>query len=545
MPQGFLSMVLHSHLPFVRHPEHKHSLEEKWFFEAMLECYLPLLKIMENMRKDGINFRLTFSLSPTLLFMLEDELLSERFAGYMENLQNLSRREEERTSGDSVFSPLATMYRKYFDEMSAYYHENCGRRPVQVYRRLQNDGFIEVITTGITHGFLPLLDINRESVYAQIASAVNYYYELFGNIPRGIWLPECAFSYGIEDILEEQGIQYFITDTHGVLYASPRPKYGIYSPVITQNGVAVFGRDPESSKQVWSSQEGYPGDYNYREFYRDIGYDLDINYVGEHLHPPGFRGDTGIKYYRITGETLEYKEPYRPENAREKAAEHAGNFMFNREKQVEFLSGVMGRPPLIVAPYDSELLGHWWFEGPLWLDFLCRKMHYDQDNVRLITPGEYLDLGYPLQVSTPAPSSWGDKGYYEVWLNGSNDWLYRHLHRAAKDMVDIATMYPNANGIMERAIKQAGRELILAQSSDWPFIMTVDTMVEYAHERARKHLMRFRDLAGQVYNGNIEEEKLAVLESIDNVFPNLDYHLFQKLETTVPIEDQDILSTIR
>ncbi len=545
MPQGFLSIVLHSHLPFVRHPEHKHSMEEKWFYEAMLECYLPLLNIMEKMQNDAINYRLTISLSPTLMFMMEDELLSARFSKYMENLQNLARREEVRTAGDNTFQPLASMYRKYFDEISAYYHENCQRRPVQVYRRLQEDGLIEVITTTATHGFLPLLDLQRESVHAQVASAVDYYQELFGDSPRGIWLPECAYNYGMEEILEEHGIQYFISDTHGVLYASPRPKYGIYSPIITENGVAVFGRDAESSKQVWSSREGYPGDYSYREFYRDIGYDLDFDYINEHLHPPGFRSDTGIKYYRITGESLEYKEPYRPDIAAEKAAEHAGNFMFNREKQVEFLSGLMGRPPIVIAPYDSELLGHWWFEGPLWLDYLCRKMDRDQDNIKLITPGEYLDLGYPLQVSTPNASSWGDKGYYEVWLNGKNDWLYRHLHKAAEDMIEVATKYPDANGLMERALKQAARELLLAQSSDWPFIMTVETMVQYAHERANKHILRFRNLVEQIRDGNINEEKLSMLESIDNVFPRLDYRLFQKMETTIPIEAEKILSTIR
>lgn len=545
MPQGFLSIVLHSHLPFVRHPEHERSMEEKWFYEAMLECYLPLLNIMEKMKNDGINYRLTISLSPTLMFMMEDYLLSERFSAYMENLQKLARREEERTAGDPAFHPLACMYRKYFDEISTYYHENCGRRPVQVYRNLQEEGKLEVITTSATHGFLPLLDVHRESVYAQVACAVDYYHELFGEPPRGMWLPECAYDHGIEEILEEMGVQYFITDTHGVLYASPRPKYGIYSPIITENGVAVFGRDAESSKQVWSSREGYPGDYNYREFYRDIGYDLDFNYINEHLHPPGFRSDTGVKYYRITGESLDYKEPYRPEVAANKAAEHAGNFMFNREKQVEFLSGLMGRPPVIVAPYDSELLGHWWFEGPLWLDYLCRKMDCDQDTIKLITPGEYLDLGYPLQVATPNPSSWGDKGYYEVWLNGKNDWTYRHLHKAAKDMIDIATKYPDAHGLMERAITQAARELLLAQSSDWPFIMTVGTMVEYARERINKHLLRFRNLTEQIRGGNINEEQLSMLESIDNVFSRLDYHNFQKLDTTIPIETGQILSPIK
>ena len=179
--------------------------------------------------------------------------------------------------------------------------------------------------------------------------------------------------------------------------------------------------------------EGYPGDYCYREFYRDIAYDLPLEYIGPHLHPPGMRTDSGIKYYRITGDSLAHKEPYRPQEAREKAAEHAGNFMFNREQQVKYLSGLMSRPPLVVAPYDTELFGHWWFEGPRWLEAPAGKS--PMNRIRsLITP-DYLDL-----VTLAFPASvhdWGDKGYHEVWLNGSNDWLYRHLHRAAIDMVEL------------------------------------------------------------------------------------------------------------
>jgi len=210
--------------------------------------------------------------------------------------------------------------------------------------------------------------------------------------------------------------------------------------------------------------------------------------------------------------------------------------MFNREQQVRYLSTLMGRPPIIISPYDAELFGHWWFEGPQWLDYLFRKIAFDQPHVKLITPGEYLDLGYPLQLATPNPSSWGDKGYHEVWLNGSNDWLYRHLHKAAADMIRLATAHPEAEGLLERALRQAARELMLAQSSDWPFIMTAGTMVDYARSRAESHLVRFRTLARQIDEGAIDAEWLKGLEEADNVFPQLDYRLYRDFKTTVPVD---------
>ena len=535
MAQGFLALILHAHLPYVRHPEHEHSLEEKWFFEAITECYIPLLMVFEGMRNNGIDFRITFSLSPTLLAMLEDPLLQDRYRHYLQGLQELARLEEERTAGDAAFAPLARLYRSHFDSAAAYF-DRYESRLVGAFRKLAQENYLELITTASTHAYLPLLQLQPESIYAQIANALQYHKALFGEAPRGLWLPECAFDHGLEEITGELGVQYFITATHGLLYASPRPKYGVYSPILTRNGTAVFGRDAETSKQVWSAQEGYPGDYDYREFYRDIGYDLPLEYIGPHLHPPGMRSDTGIKYYRITREGLDYKEPYNPERAREKAALHAGNFMFNREQQVRYLSGVMGRPPIVISPYDAELFGHWWFEGPQWLDYLCRKIACDQPYLKLITPGEYLDLGYPLQLATPNPSSWGDKGYHEFWLNGSNDWLYRHLHRAAAEMIELATAHPDAEGLQERALCQAARELMLAQSSDWPFIMTSGTMVDYALGRVENHLLRFRNLLGQIRGGSIDAGWLKSLEEADNIYPHLDYRLYQSFETTVPVE---------
>jgi 1,4-alpha-glucan branching enzyme len=543
MVKGYLAFIFHSHLPYVRHPEYDQSLEEKWFFEAITECYIPLIRVFQGLNKDNINYSVTFSLSPTLLSMMEDPFLQDRYAAYLGKLQQLARREEDRTASDPVFSPLARMYRERLEYTSYLFNDKYGRRLVNAFKELQDSGHIELITSAATHGYLPLLGIQKESIYAQIAAGIEYYQMIFGKAPKGIWLPECGYDPEMEEILSELGLYYFITATHGVLYASPRPKYGVYSPILTPGGLAAFGRDPETSHQVWSSKEGYPGDYNYREFYRDIGYDLELDYIGEFLHPAGMRGNTGFKYYRITGPT-NHKEPYNLQWAAEKAAEHAGNFMFNRERQVEYYGEIMDRPPLVVAPYDAELFGHWWFEGPLWIDKLCRLIA-ENKQIKMITPNQYLELGYPLQVSVPNPSSWGDKGYHEVWLNGKNDWLYRHLHKAADKMIALATNFPRAEDILKAALNQAARELLLAQSSDWPFIITSGTMDMYARSRVTSHLVRFLKLERQIWENNIDVSWLRHLEATDNLFPHLDYRLFQNLKETVPVEKEKLTAVSR
>src|SRR5208337_213096 len=292
------------------------------------------------------------------------------------------------------------------------------------------------------------------------------------------------------------------------------------------SNVAALARDTESSKQVWSAVEGYPGDYNYRDFYRDVGFDLDYDYIKPHLHQTGIRSLLGIKYYKITGRT-DHKVPYEPQVALAKAAEHAGNFMFNREKQVEWLSGSMdGRPPIIVAPYDAELFGHWWFEGPEWINFLIRKTVFDQNTVRLITPMEYLAENPKCQVAAPTGSSWGHMGYAEVWLDGSNDWIYPHLHKAADRMIELAQTFPKAEGLLKRALNQAAREVLLAQSSDWAFIMKAGSHVEYAVMRTTEHVLRFIRLYQDIKGNCVDEAWLADIEYKDNIFPHIDYKVY-------------------
>ncbi len=291
------------------------------------------------------------------------------------------------------------------------------------------------------------------------------------------------------------------------------------------SGVAAFGRDPETTRQVWRSIEGYPGDFDYREFYRDIGYDLDFDTIKPYLPAGGIRANTGIKYYRITGKT-EHKEPYVRSRALRKAAVHAANFLSNREKQVELLASGMDRLPVIVAPYDAELFGHWWFEGPDWLDRFVRLAAADRTTFRLLTPAEYLDLLPLNQVCVPAASSWGYNGYNEVWLNGSNDWIYPHLHRAAGLMTDLARQAPGARGVKRRALNQAARELLLAQSSDWAFILKAGPHAAYAVKRVRAHLARFLRLAHQIQDGQIDEGRLLQLEAGDCIFPELDYRVY-------------------
>jgi 1,4-alpha-glucan branching enzyme len=516
---GYLSIILHAHLPFVRHPEHEKFLEESWLFEAITESYLPLLQVMNGWHRDGMEARLTLTLSPTLCAMLRDPLLVDRYTRHLDTLIELADKETHRTHWDSAFQELAGMYHKRFIAARETYLA-CNRDLVAAFRRLQDLGKLEIITTAATHGLLPLMANHPPVIRAQILVARDHYRECFGCDPRGIWLPECAYFEGVEKILQEANLRWFVVDCHGLLHAHPRPRYGVFAPIFTPNGIAVFGRDLETSRQVWSRTEGYPGDARYRDFYRDIGFDLDFDYVKPHLPSPDHRGFTGMKYYRITGGQAE-KQVYDHRAALEAADGHAGHFLKARMEQIEQLAGILDRPPLILAPYDAELFGHWWYEGPEFLDLFVRKAYYDQKVFELITPEQYLRRHPTNQIATPSPSSWGEEGYWRVWLNEKNEWIYPHQQIAQERMTELVKKFPRPDALTSRALKQAGRELLLAQASDWPFILRTNTSPDYARKRVKGHLWHFNSIYHQLMTRKLDEKWLSDLESRDNIFPEI------------------------
>ncbi|MEO6036374.1 MAG: 1,4-alpha-glucan branching protein domain-containing protein [Verrucomicrobiota bacterium] len=519
--QGYLALVLHAHLPFVRHPEHEKFLEENWLFEAITETYIPLIQKMDGWLRDGMETRLTLTLSPTLCSMLLDPLLQERYLRHLDGLIELAEKEIHRTHWESTIHPLAWMYHHRFTTVRDTYIA-YGKNLVGAFRKFQEQGKLEIITTAATHALLPLMADHPECIRAQILVARDHYRSCFGCDPRGIWLPECAYLDGVENFLREANIRWFIIDTHGILHARPRPRYGVYAPIFTPNGLAAFGRDLDSARQVWSREEGYPGDVRYRDFYRDIGFDLDFDYIRPYLASAEHRGFTGIKYHQITGGSSE-KLPYQRDAALKITAEHAQHFLDARIAQVQHLAGILGREPMILSPYDAELFGHWWYEGVEFLDYFMRKACYDQKTIALTTPNEYLRKSPTQQVATPSASSWGEEGYWRVWLNDTNEWIYPHLHAAQSRMISLARKFSSPTPLEERALRQAARELLLAQSSDWPFILRTGTSPDYARKRLKDHLLRFISLHEQLTATKIDEAWLAQIEAMDNIFPEVNF----------------------
>ncbi|GAB4168209.1 MAG: DUF1957 domain-containing protein [Terrimicrobiaceae bacterium] len=525
MPNGYLALLLHAHLPFVRHPEYEEFFEEDWLFEAITETYIPLLKILRQLAAEKVPVRLTFTLSPSLCAMLNDPLLRQRAARYLHRGVELAAREVERTASDAATNSLACFYRDRLTEARDFYTKEIQSDILGAFAQLQADGLIEIITCAATHGFLPLMEAYPEAMRAQILIGRDYHRSCFGSDPTGIWLPECAYVPGVARFLVEANLRWFVIDAHGLMYGQPRPRFAIYAPCFTPAGPAAFARDRDSSRQVWSAREGYPGDPAYRDFYRDIGSDLPEEYLHRVLPDTGHRRPTGIKYHRITGR--EPKELYRRDWAMGAADSHAGHFLQSRVDQITHLRSILPIPPVVLAPFDAELFGHWWYEGPEFLNLFLRKAAYDQDSFSFLTPTDYLARHPTQQIVAPSSSSWGNKGYWEVWLDRCNSWIYPHLHAAARRMTESARRFAKSRSqFIQRTLRQMARELLLAQSSDWAFLMKTGTASDYATRRTKDHILRFNKLFNNLETRTRDEEFLKQCESTDNIFPDLEWRYY-------------------
>ena len=563
---GHLALILHAHLPFVRHPEHEHFLEEEWFFEAVTESYIPLLRMMQRLIDERVPFKLTMSITPTLCAMLQDELLCERYVRHLDLLIDLAAREQKRNRNHPQLRELADFYFKIFRETRRFFVDEYKCDLLTSFRKLRETGVLEIIASAATHGLLPLLqepvvaegaDLGAPAfcpsaprstpvgtaVRAQILIGRDVYADLFGAEAAGFWLPECAYGPALESILQQANIRWFVLDAHGLLFGTPRPCRSIYAPCYTPAGPAAFARDRDSSRQVWSAQGGYPGDPAYREFYRDAGFDLPWEHLGAVGH--GTRKFSGVKYHRITGPGDE-KELYDPVVAEEVAEAQALHFLEERRRQIREVTRARF-DPIVVVPFDAELFGHWWFEGPRFLEFFIRQVANETD-FHLSTPSEYLAANPTQQIIEPAASTWGENGYFEVWLNPSNAWIYPQLHIAAQRMSEVARKYAGdiagqpgkhsglasedaAGGapalrFADRVLKQLARELLLTQSSDWAFLIKTGTAREYATKRTIDHLSRFNRLHDQLVTNNVDEEFLRECELRDNLFPNVNWRYY-------------------
>lgn len=527
--KGYISFVLHAHLPFIHHPEYDYFFEENWFFQAITDCYIPLLKIFDKLHQDEMVFRITFSLSPTLISMLENKGLQDRYVRHLQNLIELSKAEAQFAENSEKQKELARYYHKHFKDCLNYFKKKKGQLTKE-FVKLHKKGCLELITTAATHALLPLYQSTPESIMAQIQIGRDLFQEKTGLSPEGIWLPECGYCEGLEKYIKKAGYEYCFLDSSSVEYASPNIAKNSYRVIQFENGVKAMTRDPYTSHQVWSAESGYPSDSDYREYHRDLTDHSDTAHVAKFTNYFRHRCQSGLKYWSIE-EKNGQKLFYDIERAEKKAKHHAREFLLEKRNQIRNIHEE-GQEFLITAPFDAELFGHWWHEGPIWLEEVIRLSN-SQGDLEIASASRFSDqLTCPVNIQ-PRGATWGKNNNFEHWVNPTNDWIYPRLFQALKSFQALLDNISEESitDEMDRALKQAARSLLLAQSSDWAFMIRTGNTKEYAFKRVKDSLARYQFLEHSIKINEISNRKLQALEIMDDIFPEIDYHLLKKNPT--------------
>ncbi len=522
------SFMLHSHIPYCR-KSGVWPAGEEWLFEAMNETYIPLLRVLRQFKLDHIRPRLMIGVVPILAEQLADEYMKNRFTQYLEDKIRRAAGDVERFRGDEPRRRVAEYWLNRFQVHSQAYRVDFYRDILGTLKWLQDEGLIEVLTSAATHGFLPLME-QDSSVFAQVRLGVETYRKYFGRNPRGFWLPECAYRpaewshrekrwrKGIDDWLAGEGIEYFFVENVGLTraefvenrYGEPRPACdrGYRLP----SGVAVFGRNEATGRQVWSPQGGYPGDPAYLEFHRKDGV-------------------SGLHYWQVTGQNE--KEVYLPENAAERARVHAAHLVsLLKQEGAGIQDRVREAPPVIVSPYDCELFGHWWHEGPLWIDCLFRTLA-GEESVQSLSLGDVADrYGTTFSRVKMGPSSWGLNADFTVWQNPDHGWIWPYINSCSREFENVLEKAGPGDGRSPRILNQMAREILLMQGSDWPFLLFTAQAKEYANQRFHRHHQNFQKLlwaAKDLSDGSrLSDQELMSMEEVDRVWPELELQAFKE-----------------
>ncbi|HEY0868023.1 MAG TPA: 1,4-alpha-glucan branching protein domain-containing protein [Fimbriimonas sp.] len=559
MPVGRFLLCLHSHMPYVlSHGKSPHGTD--WINESTAECYLPLLHALDRLHREGIKPRWTVNMTPILAEQLEDPSFKDGFEDYCQQKIDfaISDAKNFERQGPLWMQGLACFWQRQYTRALVQFKHQWGRSVIEGFRFFQDQGCIEVITSGATHGYQPLLGTD-ESCVAQVRLGKEVYRKHFGQDPRGIWLPECAYRprydwkspvgqnevawprMSTDEILKQEGFEYFFIDSHMIRGGHPLGTYAANFPQLAElfarssryftppteyrseyehyllpTGETVFARDPETTVKVWSGEAGYPGDPQYLEFHKQL-------YPGR------------LRYWRISENKadLGQKQPYDPYAAFESIQNHAADMVNVLKGTLARYRGQADRVGTLTAMYDTELFGHWWWEGPEFLYELARNLHHDGE-IPMVSGGDVLDAEPARHMITMPEGSWGEGGYHYIWLNDDNAWTWEKLYPVERKLRQMARDY--ADGPAREVVVQAAREMLLAEASDWQFLISTFSARDYAEIRFQDHIDRFDRLAAIAdrihLGGSMTAEEVAFLRDCqlkDAPFQDLDLSLWRPI----------------
>jgi 1,4-alpha-glucan branching enzyme len=430
---GDLAIVLHSHMPYVE-GFGTYPFGEEWLFDAVVRSYLPVLEVARD---------LTLTVTPVLADQLEDAGARERLRRFLVDFRIGSAEADLADVDDELKPATAAEVERYARALELL--DVAGGDPLAPFQRAAGEGRVTLAASSATHALLPLLATDA-GLRLQLDAGIRSHRRRFG-WGGGFWLPECAYEPGLEWALAREGVEWFPVDQS----AHEEPLDAL-RPVATEAGPVALPIDWEAISWLWDLR-GYPSDPAYAQF------------DGKSLR--------GMRLWRVGG------GEYDPAEAAAAARRQADEFLAAIAARLRRYTAERGRRGLVVFAIDTELLGHWWSEGPQWLSTVLDGAA--AAGVRLVTVPEALEDHEPERRPLHR-ASWGEDKDFSTWDSppvADLAWAGRRM--------ELRLLHAMRGGLRGPRAERAARELLAAQASDWAFLDRRGQAGDYAWQRATDH----------------------------------------------------------
>lgn len=486
---GRLAIVLHSHSPWLL-GHGSWPVGEEWLRQAWAQAYLPLVQLLRNRAERGERDLLTVGITPVLAAQWDepDSVHEQRRWLADWRIRAAGKGIQAVANSDSVASAEAQRQHRAALAMEMEFDAHWSAGGSAALRPLVDAGVIEVLGGPMTHTFTPHL--LAPFAHLALESGLRDHTARLGTRPAGIWAPECAYTPGLEEIYQRHGAEHFLVDGPTLQHvgASPHRPHRI-----GDSDVVAFGRDLSLTYRVWSPRRGYPGNQWYQDFH-------------------SFDHEWGLRPYRVTSRSSGAKEPYDPQRAAARAVEDAQDFV---QRAHEAIRSSTEDDPLVVVAYDTELFGHWWYEGPLFLDAVLDLA--PTAGIALTTLRAERKRASDRPGLRPTAGSWGSGKDFRVWAEGEAGDLRARGTAAQYAVLAYLQSLPESWRAARNTTADAiMTELFLAMSSDWAFMITKDSAAQYARSRAEAHFDRLAELLRSAHHDpalQIADDRLPFLDA--------------------------------
>lgn len=465
-PIGRLAIVVHSHLPWLL-GHGRWPVGEEWLRQAWAHSYIPVIEMLRERAERGQRSMLTLGITPVLAAQWDEPTSVTEQSRWIEDWRLRAIGKGIQTQGDQHDAYRdALRHFRAASHAARQFQEHWSAGGSAAIRPLVDSEAIELLGGPATHTFTPhLVD---EVANAALESGLNDATVRFGRRPRGIWTPECAYAPGMQDWYSHHGVTHTMLDgptLQGVGASLHRPHR------IAGSDTVVFGRDLSLTYRVWSPKRGYPGGKWYQDFH-------------------SFDHGWGLRAFRVSDKTSSKKEPYDPERAHSSAIRDAHDFLEHARRT---LAGSTEPDPVVVVAYDTELFGHWWHEGPVFLAEVIDQA--SAAGIELTTLDKEIERASDGPAIEIGPGSWGSGKDFRVWESGEAGDLDRQGRGAQYAVLAHLTNPSAQESTLGRKAENdyLVSELLLALASDWAFMITKDSAADYARARSREHFQRVAD----------------------------------------------------